>query len=109
MIIKCICGIVLLLLFVFSLGFLVMYCTEKEKQVGMIVFLSIMTAVSIILIIVFAYNYKTAKYAPKPVICCAEVIGNSTSSKLGADTVRNIVIPYKICNAKGDGRNYKKQ
>lgn len=54
MIIKCICGIVLLLLFVFSLGFLVMYCTEKEKQVGMIVFLSTMTAISIILIIVFA-------------------------------------------------------
>ena len=54
MIIRCICEAVLTLLFICLLSFLIMFCVEKERQVGMIVFLSIMTAISIILIIVFA-------------------------------------------------------
>lgn len=54
MTIRCVCEVVLTLLFLCSLSFLIMFCIEKERQVGMIIFLSIMTAISIILIIVFA-------------------------------------------------------
>jgi hypothetical protein len=63
------CKGILTILFLCSATFLVMYCVDKPKQIGMIVFLSLMTAMSIILIIVFVVVLQNAPQVVGEVIC----------------------------------------
>jgi uncharacterized membrane protein len=46
-----------------------MFCVDKRKQVGMIVFLSIMTVISIVLIIVFVVALQNTPQVVGEVIC----------------------------------------
>lgn len=66
---ECVCKVILTMLFLCSVTFLVMFCVDKRKQVGMIVFLSIMTAISIVLIIVFVVALQNAPQVVGEVIC----------------------------------------
>jgi hypothetical protein len=63
------CKGILTILFLCSVIFLVVYCFDKPKQIRMIVFLSLMTAISIILIIVFVVVLQNVPQVVGEVIC----------------------------------------
>ena len=47
-------------------------------------------------------NDERSQYVPKPIVRCAETVSDVSAFEFVADSVRNLVLPYYVSNAKSD-------